>query len=483
MAKVKTVEQLEKERFRNERELARLQREKAKPRLPGYIAYFVLIITVVYMVDEITTQISSQMQTIVGHELFAPLVGEDVAVARLTLVGTLTTLTQVFAFFYKTLSDRYGRKIFLVLNTLGMGIGMLITALALNIPAYVVGALFIAFFTPHDMQAVYIQECAPAEKRARMYSVIKCFATLSLLLVPLLRSIFITDTDWSGWRGVYLVPAIIAFVITVAAYFFMRETDVFLDSRIHQLTMTEEEKASELAKANEEASQGGLFKGIGYAFKHRQTRWLFIASSMLMLGFCLTNYYENTMYYGFASGYLAEGMDLVEAKQLVTPLVNQALFLFPIGSALIQLMPGFIADKFGRKTAAAGMSLICLVTFVLFYIGANNGMSPYLVGFLAGAAVGSYWAAGDMQELMIGESSPTNVRVSIITARSIVSGVLFVVSGALTTALANILGDEKIAIVCLIFAVPSVILALISMIFVKETRGADMSTVRFTDYD
>lgn len=483
MTKAKTPEQLEKERLRNERELARLQREKAKPKLPGYIAYFVLIITVVYMVDEITTQISSQMQTIVGHELFAPLVGEDVAVARLTLVGTLTTLTQVFAFFYKTLSDRYGRKIFLVLNTLGMGIGMLITALALNIPAYVVGALFIAFFTPHDMQAVYIQECAPAEKRARMYSVIKCFATLSLLLVPLLRSLFITDTDWSGWRGVYIVPAIIAFVITVAAYFFMRETDVFLDSRIHQLTMTEEEKTSELAKANEEASNGGVFKGIGYAFKHRQTRWLFIASSMLMLGFCLTNYYENTMYYGFASDYLANGMDLVEAKQLVTPLVNQALFLFPIGSALIQLMPGFIADKFGRKASAAGMSLICLVSFVLFSIGANNGMSPYLVGFLSGAAVGSYWAAGDMQELMIGESSPTNVRVSIITARSLVSGILFVVSGALTTALANILGDEKIAIVCLIFAVPSVVLALISMIFVKETRGADMSTVRFTDYD
>ena len=483
MAKIRTAEQLEKQKLREEKELARLQREKAKPRLPGYILYFVLIITVVYMVDEITTQISSQMQTIVGHELFAPLVGEDVAVARLTLVGTLTTLLQVFAFFYKTLSDRYGRKIFLVLNTIGMGLGMLITALAFNIPAYIVGACIIAFFTPHDMQAVYIQECAPAEKRARMYSIIKCFATLSLLLVPLLRSVFITDTDWSGWRGVYLVPAVIAFIVSVLAFFFMRETDVFIDSRIHQLTMTDAERESELAKANEENSQGGLFKGIAYAFKHKQTRLLFIAASILMMGICLTSYYENTMYYGFASGYLSDGIDLVEAKKLVSPQVTQALFLFPIGSALIQLVPGFIADRFGRKTSTACMSIICVVTFILFYVGANNGMNPYLVGFFSGAAVGGYWAAGDMLELMTGESTPTNVRVSVLTARNIISGVLFVVSGAITTTLANILGDEKIAIVCLIIAVPSVILTIVSLLFIKETKGTDMNTVKFTDYD
>lgn len=473
----------EKQKLRNEKELARLQREKSKPKAPGYILYFVLIITIVYMVDEITTQISSQMQTIVGHELFAPLVGEDVAVARLTLVGTLTTLTQVFAYFYKILSDRYGRKIFLILNTIGMGIGMFLVGISTNIPVYIAGALFIAFFTPHDMQAVYIQECAPAEKRGRMYSVIKCFATLSLLLVPILRKAFITDTDWSHWRGVYLVPAVIAFLIAAAAFFLMRESDVYVDSRIRQLTMTEEEKASAQAKANEEASQGGLFKGLGYAFKHRQTRWLFIAASVLMLGFCLTSYYENTMYYGFASDYLKNGMDLVEAKQLVTPLVTQALFLFPVGSALIQLVPGFIADRFGRKAATAGMSVVCVISFVLFYIGANNGMSASLVGFLAGAAVGSYWAAGDMMELMTSESTPTNVRVSVLTARSIVSGVIFIIAGALTTTLANVLGDEKIAIVCLLLAVPSIVLSLVSMVFVKETKGVDMNTVKFTDYD
>ena len=53
----------------------------------------------------------SQMQTIVAHELFAPRYGEDVAVARLGLIGYLTMFLQIVAYFYKTMSDRYGRSL------------------------------------------------------------------------------------------------------------------------------------------------------------------------------------------------------------------------------------------------------------------------------------------------------------------------------------------------------------------------------------
>ena len=484
MAKQLSPEKQVKKAAAEKRELERLLKERDKPKLPGYFAYFILIISVVYMADEITTQISALMQSVIGHELFAEWVGEERAVAMLGLIGTLCMLMELPAYFYKILSDRYGRKIFLVLNTLGMGLGMVLVGLSTNIPTYIIGACCIQFFVPHDMQAIYIQECAPKDKRGRYFSVIKCIATLSLMLVPVLRNIFITDTDWSGWRFVYFIPASVAVAIAILAAFLVRESDAFLESRIRQLTMTEEEKTSEEAIANAENDSGGLLKGLVLAFKHRQTRWLFISMAVLMFGFCITTYYENTMTIGYASEYLSAGKTLSESRLLVTSQVNSALFWFPIGSAAAQLIPGFIADRWGRKPSAVIMSLLTLVSFGLFSAFAFRQMSPVAVGILAGMAVGSYWAAGDIMELMISESSPTNMRVSIVTARSIVGGVLYLIAAAITSALANILGDEKIALVCLIMAIPGLIAALVMLcVFVKDTKGVDMTDVKFTDFE
>ena len=484
MSKVLTPEQAQKKKLREEKELKRLLREQEKPRIPGYVAYFILIISVVYMADEITTQISTLMQSVIGHELFAGWVGEERAVAALGLIGTLCMLMEVPAYFYKTLSDRYGRKIFLVINTLGMGLGMVLVGLSTNIPTYVIGACCIQFFVPHDMQAIYIQECAPKEKRGRIFFVIKCIATISLLLVPVLRNVFISDNDWSRWRYVYFIPAAVAVIIAILAAFFVRESDAFLESRIRQLSMTEEERNSAEAKANAENASGGLFKGLGLAFKHKQTRWLFISLAILMLGFCITTYYENTMCIGYASDYLATGKTLSEARLLVTDEVNRALFFFPIGSALAQLFPGFIADNGGRKRAAVATGVLCIVVFCLFTLGSYKQFSPVLVGVLAGASVGSYWAIGDIMDLMVAESSPTNMRVSIVTARSIVGGVLYLVCAAITSALANILGDEKIAFVCLAMAIPGLIAAVALLCaFVKDTKDIDMAEVKFTDFE
>ena len=484
MAKELSPEKLQKKAEKEKKELERLLKEQAKPKVPGYVVYFLLIISVVYMADEITTQISTLMQSVVGHELFAGWVGEERAVAMFGLVGTLCNVMQLPAYFYKTLSDRWGRKIFLVLNTLGMGIGMALVGASTNIPTYIIGACCIQFFVPHDMQAIYIQECAPKEKRGRYFSVIKCVATLSLLLVPVLRSIFISDTDWSRWRFVYYIPALVAVVIAILAIFLVRESDVFLESRIRQLTMTDGEKAAAEKDHGEETASGGLFKGLGMAFRHKQTRWLFIGMAVQMLGICLTSYYENTMTIGFASDMMKAGVSLADARLAVTPQVNSALFWFPIGSAAAQLIPGFIADHKGRKASTVVMSALCLVTFGLFTLFSYRQFAPAIVGILAGAAVGSYWAAGDIMEMMIGESSPTNMRVSIVTARSIVTAVCYLISAAVTSALANILGDRKIALVCLILTVPALLASLLMVIFgTKDTKGVDMAEVKFSDFD
>lgn len=463
---------------KKQREIAKWEKEKAKPKGPGYMAYFLLLVCVVYICDEVVTQIGGQMQSVVASQLFAPIVGAEFAVARMSALSTALIFLAFLSFVYKPLSDRFGRRPFLILNTLGMGLGALLISLATNIPVYLLGAAFISFFTPHDMQAIYIQECAPAKHRAKIYSIVKSISTLGILMVPVLRSIFIPDTDLSGWRYVYMVPGIFTVVVALLAVFFIRESDAFIDNRLRQLQMSEEDIVAAKARKSDVQAKGGLIKSLKLCFRNKQIRWLALSYGFIMWGILVTTYYETTMTYGYAQQFLNQGMDIEAAKAAATGYVTQALMLFGVGSAVFQFFPGFLADMLGRKKTAIIMSICVVATFLAFYIGANNNVNPYVVGFCCGACVGSYWYTGDLMGLMISESTPTNLRASMLSAQPLVSGGIYLIAMVTVMVLINILGDAAVGICTLATVVPGLAIGLLMMIFkVRETNGVDMGAV------
>lgn len=453
------------------REIERWEREKTRPKPPGYLIYFILIIAVVYVADEVASQIGNQMQSVVASQLFAPIVGPEVAISRMAIISTIAGCSIGIAYLYKPLADRYGRKPFLVINTLGMGLGMALIGVAFNIPVYAVGAFIIQFFIPHDMQQVYIYESVPAEKRAKIYSVIKAFVTLALLLIPVLRGIFLKDGDLSQWRMVYLICGILAMIIAIFALLFVRESDAFIETRLRQLRMTDEEiAAAKQNKNQDQTARGGLIKAIRFCLTHKQIRWMFLGGGFIQFGMLVTQYYETLMTFGYAQQFVGTGMEIEAAKLAAADFVTQALLLFSVGSAVFQLFPGFIADKFGRKAACVTMCGCTVVTFLLFYIGSNQAWNPYLVGFLCGGSVGSYWAAGDMVGLVCSESTPTNLRASVMAVQPVVNGTIYSLAGTGIMVVGNILGDAAIGKTVLLVAVPGMALGLLMMLFkVKET--------------
>lgn len=464
---------------KKQREIAKWEEEKARAAAPGYMIYFLLIICVVYIGDEVASQIGSQMQSIVASELFAPIVGEEFAVARMSAISTLVLVASIPGMLYKPLCDRFGRRIFLIINTLGIGLGTILISLSTNIPVYLVGYFVVAFFTPHDMQAIYIQECAPAKHRATIYSAIKAIATLGIFIVPLLRSIFIPGDDLSGWRYVYLVPGVITVCAAIAAFFLIKESDAFVETRLRQLRMTDEEIESAKAAQNTDSqAQGGLVRSIKLAFRNKQIFWLMVSHGFIMWGAVIALYYEATLTNGYAQQFLAQGMSLEYARAAATRFVTQALMLFSAGSAIFQFFPGFIADRLGRKKTVLIMSGFVLVTFLAFYIGSHQNINPYVVGFLCGACVGSFWFSSDLMGLMISESTPTNLRASMMAVAPLITGVILVVGYALVMVLSNVLGDMYIGVSTLATAVPGLLIGLIIMMFkVRETNGVDMGNV------
>ena len=466
----------EKRIYREQKEIARLETEKQKPKNRGYVWYLLLIVSLVYMADEVATGIGGKMQTEIAASLFAPKYGHDSAVAKMAAFEIVTYIGVIIGFFYRPLADRYGRKLFLVLNTFGMGLGTLIIGLSFNIPVYLLGACITSFFTPYDMQVVYITETAPEDKRARYYAISKTIATLGMLVIPYFRSIFMVNST-SNWRSVFLACSVLVFVASFLALFFTRETDAFIESRLNYLYKTPEEREKDAKEKKSENSQGGFSDACRLCRQNSQLWYSLIAYGLIYCGITMNGYYTVTMTYGYAKQFVSQGYDLITAKEMTTPFITAALFTYPIGSAFFQLAQGFISDKIGRKATTIIMASLCVVNYLLFYIGANSGWSAYLVGLLIGSAIGCLWSSGDSINMIVMESTPTNMRTSVGTVITL-AGIIFTVAQALQLILINVFGDASVGIISALIAVPPMLVGILLLSRkIKETLGTDITNV------
>ena len=477
-----TPAQLKKIARKKQKEIAKWEHEKLRPKRSNYIFILIFIVSLVYVTDEIASQIGTLMKTEIANDLMAQF-GER-SVGMLDIVSFIAIPFQALSIFYKPLSDRFGRKLFLVVNTFGMALGMLIIALTHGIALYIVGAVLIFFFVPHDMQVVYVMESAPAKHRAKIYSSVKCIATLGVMLVPLFRKLLMHDA--SQWRLVYLIPAVIGLVISFIALFFARETDTFMDARLAYLRMSEEELQKAKAEKSGKDAQGGFFKGLLFAMKHRQLRWVFIATALCNFGVIITMHYQVVMSYGFAESIMAKsgiGLDAALNEASIGP-VTAALFMFPVGSAIAQLLVGFFADGLGRKKSAVIMTATTLTMFLLLIAGSHYNWSPYVVGMCCGASVGAYWATSDVLIIIISESAPTNLRSSVLSAQFLPMGVGYIVAYAVGLPLITALGNHMVPAITLCLAVPGLIAALaVLTLKVHDTKGVDLDTVTGMEWD
>jgi hypothetical protein len=117
-----------KEEPKDQKELAKWQKEKARPNRPAYLWYLMFILTLVYIVDEVATNLNSTMQPYMIEDFFMNLQGLDknAAQANWDGFGAFGLLMQVITIFYRPLADRFGRKVFLFFNTLIMAVGMIL---------------------------------------------------------------------------------------------------------------------------------------------------------------------------------------------------------------------------------------------------------------------------------------------------------------------------------------------------------------------
>ena len=130
MSKKMTAEKLQKLSHKREKEIAKWEKEKTRPKKNMYFIYLVFIITLIYATDEIASQIGTLMKTEIANDLFSKY-GES-SVGLLDILSILVVPFQALGLLYRPLADRWGRKKFLILNTFGMSFAMLVIFISDN---------------------------------------------------------------------------------------------------------------------------------------------------------------------------------------------------------------------------------------------------------------------------------------------------------------------------------------------------------------
>jgi MFS family permease len=470
MAKIETPEKLALRKAREAKELLKRKQQLQKKRSKGYLWYLLVVLSIVYIVDEVTSAMGSALQSEVVTDFFVNGMGMEynAGLASFTAMSAPLYSMMILMPFYKSLADKYGRKLFLVINTVGMGVGMGICMSAGNPWIYLLGTLVINLVMYNDMQVMYVMECAPEKHRAKLTSLTKAVALLGVTLIPIFRDMFMGN-DGSQWRKVFMIPAAVAIVVGLAAIFLMDETPVFSARRAAWLEMTDEERAAKIASEKKAAdeSKGGVGKALKFIFKHKQIRAVALCAMVFMFSTGVTGYYESIMKTG--------GMSTAQ--------VTQAMYYIPFCNALMTAVGGFITDALGRKKSAILLSAVAFVGLTLFVLAANFGMSPVIVGISYGFFIGGLWSVSDMLCLMMaGESSPTHLRASVLGSMSLLVGL-----GSMGSSIAIMIGMlfvDSIGLLSLFVCGPFMLVALFILITkVHETKGIDLNTVTGEEWD
>ena len=192
-----------------------------------------------------------------------------------------------------------------------------------------------------------------------------------------------------------------------------------------------------------------------------------IVTAIVEIAYSCCNNYSNVL----SNGVLGVGF-LNQAQ------ATEVGFFFPFSCAIVTMIYGYFADRFGRKPTSIGLLVLATLGFVGEFVALYFGWPLAVVGIFLGIVLGADWANGDLYAMMATESSATNLRASVMSVWSLFFGVGMVLSMGICALLPALVGKANLSIGYFLVAVPAWVVALIFLqLKVKETKGADLKTV------
>ena len=294
-----------------------------------YMILLILILGLGHVLDEYSTLAPGMIRSSMIDEFFVSIgwKTQDEALQLMNMLQMTTMFIMIGATLFKSLQDRFGRRIIFIISIFGMMLGTLVMILSQGFWGYFVGSMISTFFIFNDMQYIYIQEETPARKRAQFFSYAKILGLVGLLLVPLVRSFTVVEGN-ENWRPVLYPPLIIGVVVLVLSLLFLKETRAYLImKKEREESSGEKEKALSLKEA---------FYALRKMPTWDQVKWLTILSSLFMI-FAMLNQ-------GYSEIFMDQaGVSLADR--------NLVLTVSTIFVGVAYFVNGLITDKIGRRAS------------------------------------------------------------------------------------------------------------------------------------
>lgn len=445
---------------KRKKEMKKWRHELSLPRSRYYLYYFIFILCLAYIIDEIATVINLTVQANVIETFF----NKDLSPYTLTM--TLCSSITIFTFFFRVLADRYGRKPFLIINTIGMSLGMFICFLSFNsLPLYIIGVVIINFFIPCDIQVVYILETSKQNRRAFNLALSKAVGTLGICLIPLVRNLF---SEKDAFQYIFLIPAIFGFIVGFVGLLFVKESEIFMKERLAYLKRQGRKKKIDPKKEKEKKkakdAQGGLIAAIRYMLDNHTLLWLILVVGIFSLCSVGQTNYSIIMLSGTSP--------MTEAE------VSKAIFIYPFIAALIIITNGLVSDKFGRKTASIFTGISTMFSIIFFVVGVKANWNAYLIGIFLGGFLGGYYSTIDTLSVMCSEESPTSLRSSILSIMGVAMSVGSFIATAILLMIDAIIENPDVGLIAVFTVAPALIVALLVLMSkLPETNGKSLESL------
>ncbi|MCR5041162.1 MAG: MFS transporter, partial [Clostridia bacterium] len=312
-----------------ERQLSSLKKNARSGSGRYYFLMLLVMIAVVNILDEVTSNLSVSVQSSFVTEFFVnkPFLGRyytfEQGLSLHTSVSVIGYALGAVTPFYKALADKWGRKPLFVISTLGMSSGLLIIYFSPNYLVFLLGFAVISFFIGHDIQIIYILEEAPDRSRAAIYSVLKSLGIFGVVLIPVLRRVLMGD-DATLWRRIFLVPSLIGLAAAFLVLLLVKDTKVFVKERTAYLSVPYEERQAQKLREKESKkahrNQSGVFNAVRYIFSSKDTKYLMLANIIFDAGMpAVALYFESSMH----------------IAGMTTSDITNALFVLPIVYAVL----------------------------------------------------------------------------------------------------------------------------------------------------
>ncbi len=412
-------------------------------------ALFYMIIVLMFV--EILDTYSTLYPTVIVSKVIAEFLSdrpENVAASIFAFCIAIASIGTYFVLLNQYLADRKGRKILLAVTVFGMGISSLLLATATNLIQYTIYLFMMYIFFSSDIWTIYISEECPPEKRGQWNAFVLMGGIGGAILLPIVRSIYVTETA-ANWRGMTYPAIFIGIPLSILILLTFKETQKFEEMRDKRALGEKMPKFSENMKV--------LFKSA------RRKELIVILIISFIAGL-------NYVFFRLIEAFWAN-------SGMSDSLINTMIYFVAISVILGYVITGIAADKWGRKPLLYIYGVLSPISIIIVVYGVNfSGVFLIIiVGVGAGLAYITLQGIRIVARLMTVEIVPTEARGTGSGLRSLITAIATTSGLFISSALIYFYG---LAFTFIVISLPHLLLLPLTYLYLKETKGIDLSEVK-----